>query len=143
MTDTKITIVETPVVEVQDDYESEDELFYCHNCCKEVHELFPNDIGDGLLCETCNSTCEGCDRVSEHLTEYRGGMLCDNCIPLCECCDESYGEVLRVNGVDVCEKCNNFECGVCYKACEDCDDLYDIKWCEKLQKCVCPECFKE
>jgi len=56
----------------------------------------------------------------------------------CECCEDPRGTVWKINGILVCEKCNNFECGVCFREAED----YDVEWCENLQMCVCPECFK-
>lgn len=82
--------------------------------------------------------CECCDLKCEELFQNNGEYLCKDCKPVCECCDESYGTVLCIRGFSVCEKCNNFECGVCWKVAEYCDEMV---WCPKLGKCVCDQCW--
>ena len=129
---------------------------------REIHktQLYP------VLCEIRMRRCAFCERTAdeceqqtklEHnpITDWRGfGTSCDECYNNynheeeddtdseeeleCECCKDPYGSVWKINGILVCEKCNNFECGVCFRETED----YDVEWCEKLKKCVCSECFK-
>jgi hypothetical protein len=121
---------------------------YCDTCFESYSEHFneaieiyddinwEDDEHRQVLAQTNYEMCECCEQDCDKLFENNGEMLCIVCKPVCECCDESYGTVLNINGLSCCEKCNNFECGVCFK-----EQEYDVGWCPKLGKCVCPECY--